>query len=337
MASAAAVFLRPRTFFRLGLLVCLLFQSLLPVWPFQHRLVEDKTLPLDHARQYMLELINRDRASHGLAPLTLDPVATRAAQAHSDEMAQWSYISHWDRQGRKPDQRYSEVGGSGAVFENVYTNHDIPFAGHQIPLASRQVFPGTEIEKAQDWFLHQVPPRDGHRRNLLDPNHNGVGIGISLSIDRKYGSRITVAQEFVNEFVSLASAPDEFIPGRRSRIAGRLPKNLTLHAVQICRERSPRPMSPWELKKTSAYTLPDQAVATLYPAPYRSAVPVDISKTSRGEEFSLTVRPGNKWTDGIYYVIVWVRHAGGRQPFIGSTRTVRFSAEPAVDVLAQLP
>ncbi|HEY9871338.1 MAG TPA: CAP domain-containing protein [Candidatus Obscuribacterales bacterium] len=334
MNSAAALFARPKNLVKLGLLLGLLFQLMLPGWSFSLRSNDSDLLSLDEARQYMLSLINRDRASQGVAPVTLDEAASRAAQQHSDEMAGWGYVSHWDRQGRKPDQRYSEAGGSGAVFENVYTNHDIPFLGYRSRLAERQLFPRREIEKAQAWFFEQEAPRDGHRRNVLDPNHNKVGIGLSLAVDKNFGSRITVCQEFVNEFVTLAESPDELAPGKQSRVAGRLDSNLALHAVQICREGEPRPMTPYDLKKTSSYSLPSQAVAICYPAPYCSPLPVNLVKTSAGEEFCLVLNPDDKWQDGLYYIMVWVRKPGSKAAFLGSTKTVRFAGGSQLGTIA---
>src|SRR5262249_56278283 len=123
-----------------------------------------------------------------------------------------------------------------------------------------------EIEKAQAWFLNS----DGHRRNVFDHNHNRVGIGLSISNDRRYGSRITVAQEFVNEFVSLADAPQEFVAGQRTRIAGRIGRDVSLQAVQICREAMPKAMSVSDLKRTASYNLPNESVTTCYPQPYHS-------------------------------------------------------------------
>lgn len=38
-------------------------------------------LTLDQAREYMLTLINRDRAAHGLAPMILDKIASQAGQS----------------------------------------------------------------------------------------------------------------------------------------------------------------------------------------------------------------------------------------------------------------
>ena len=330
MSRAAEVVARPNSLSRLALFLGLIFQLVLPAWSFGSRSQDQDLLSLQEAQKYMLELINRDRESQGVPAVTLDTAATAAAQGHSDEMAQWNYISHWDKQGRKPDQRYSEAGGHGAVFENVYTNHDVPFYGSQTPLAADQNFPRREIEKAQAWFLNS----DGHRGNVFDRNHNRVGIGLSFSIDKKYGSRITVAQEFVNEFVSLADAPQEFVSGHRSRIAGHIGKDVSLQAVQICREAMPKAMTVSDLKRTTSYNLPNESVTTCYPQPYRSPVPVSLTKTAEGEEFSLVVQPNASWSDGLYYVIVWVRKPDSAEAFIGSTRTVRLSSGSQIGQIA---
>src|SRR4051812_3882805 len=42
---------------------------------------------LEQARRYVLALVNRDRAEHGLAPVVMDEAATRAGQRHAEDMA----------------------------------------------------------------------------------------------------------------------------------------------------------------------------------------------------------------------------------------------------------
>src|SRR5262249_53552272 len=56
----------------------------------------DRALSVDEARRLMVELINRDRRSMGLAPVELDLGApSRAAQVHADDMASRGYLGHW--------------------------------------------------------------------------------------------------------------------------------------------------------------------------------------------------------------------------------------------------
>src|SRR5258708_7064189 len=72
------------------------------------------------ARRYMVELINRDRASMGVGPVSLDEGApTRAGQAHADDMAKHGYLGHWGTDGSVPEQRFTEAGGVDMVLENA--------------------------------------------------------------------------------------------------------------------------------------------------------------------------------------------------------------------------
>src|SRR5579862_2522960 len=69
-------------------------------------------LTKEQARTYLLELINRDRATKGLDAVLLDPISQTAAQHHAEEMAVHGYMAHWDLAGKLPDQRYTEAGGA---------------------------------------------------------------------------------------------------------------------------------------------------------------------------------------------------------------------------------
>ncbi|HEX3344297.1 MAG TPA: CAP domain-containing protein, partial [Polyangiaceae bacterium] len=79
-----------------------------------------KRLTLDEARRYMVQLVNRDRATAGLAPVELDEgPPTRGGQAHAEDMATHGYLGHWGTDGSVPEQRYTEAGGADMVLENA--------------------------------------------------------------------------------------------------------------------------------------------------------------------------------------------------------------------------
>ena len=67
--------------------------------------------------QYALSLINNDRAQYGLAPVTLSNEPS--AQQHSQSMLDNNYFSHWDTYGMKPYMRYTLLGGTQGVAENI--------------------------------------------------------------------------------------------------------------------------------------------------------------------------------------------------------------------------
>ena len=77
-------------------------------------------LTIPEARKYMLQLINRDRASQGLSPVELDEgAAMTAGQAHAEDMARLGYLGHWGSDGSVPEQRITEAGGADVDFENA--------------------------------------------------------------------------------------------------------------------------------------------------------------------------------------------------------------------------
>lgn len=103
----------------------------------------------------MIELVNKDRAEHGLPPLIRDEQLTKVAREHSQDMFVRGYFSHVTPDGKDP-------------FDRMQAN-DIHFltAGENIALAQT-------ISIAQYGFMHSA----GHRANILNPAFSHIGIGI---------------------------------------------------------------------------------------------------------------------------------------------------------------
>jgi len=103
----------------------------------------------------MIELVNKDRADQGLAPLKRDMQLTKVAREHSRDMFVRGYFSHVTPDGKDPFDRMRA--------------HDIHFltAGENIALAQT-------ISIAQYGFMHSP----GHRANILNPAFGHIGIGI---------------------------------------------------------------------------------------------------------------------------------------------------------------
>jgi uncharacterized protein YkwD len=103
----------------------------------------------------MIDLLNKDRAEHGLSPLIRDEELTKVARQHSRDMFVRGYFSHVTPDGKDP-------------FERMKAN-DIHFitAGENIALAQT-------ISIAQYGFMHSP----GHRANILNPAFGHIGIGI---------------------------------------------------------------------------------------------------------------------------------------------------------------
>jgi hypothetical protein len=68
-------------------------------------------------REFMLDLINRDRIDNGLTPVDLGH--NLASQAHAEELFHNGFLGHWGLNGLKPYMRYTLALGAGAEAENV--------------------------------------------------------------------------------------------------------------------------------------------------------------------------------------------------------------------------
>jgi len=118
---------------------------------------------LEAVRSEMLARVNAARRSAGLAPLKRNLDLDRAAQEHARDLLERGYFEHVSPEGATPMSRASAAGYRGLVSENLH----------------RRI---GSIEVVLDDWLRSP----GHRRNLLDPGANDLGIG--LAIGPGYGS-----------------------------------------------------------------------------------------------------------------------------------------------------
>ncbi|CAN5594732.1 hypothetical protein BH18ACI1_BH18ACI1_19460 [soil metagenome] len=111
--------------------------------------------PRPELEAQMLELVNRERAASGLAPLEADLELTEVARRHSADMFSRGYFSHYTPENKSPFERMRE---SEVSFRT---------AGENLALA-----PTVQIAHIG---LMNSP---GHRTNILKPQFGRVGIGI---------------------------------------------------------------------------------------------------------------------------------------------------------------
>ncbi|HEY0081373.1 MAG TPA: CvpA family protein, partial [Pyrinomonadaceae bacterium] len=113
------------------------------------------TKPRPELEAEMLELVNRERAAEGLAPLAADDELREVARRHSSDMFARGYFSHVTPEGRDPFARIRE---SGYTFRT---------AGENLALAPTLSIAHTGLMNSP-----------GHRANILRPQFGRVGIGI---------------------------------------------------------------------------------------------------------------------------------------------------------------
>jgi hypothetical protein len=126
------------------------------------------TLPTP-AEQYMLDLINAERAAVGARPLVLDDNLQTSSETHSQWMIGSDSFSHQGVNGSSPHGRME---AAGYQFTGVYGS------GENIAWVSLRA-PEGYMDEVQ--LMHQnLMNSPGHRANILNPGFEEIGIGIEI-------------------------------------------------------------------------------------------------------------------------------------------------------------
>ena len=271
-------------------------------------------LTLAQARRYMVQLVNRDRASEHLPPVTLDEGApSRAGQMHADDMAHLGYLGHWGSDGSTPEQRMTEAGGADVDFENAYCVTD-----EKVRRLDREPrFSPADLERAEAMFFGEKPPNDGHRKTILGKWRKRVGVGIALP--QPVGNELLVpciSQEFVDTYGSYEPLPKSIKRGGALHVAGTLSNDVKVGAVGVVRLDDPKPLPVSELNRRRNYPQPEPS-EMFWPHGFKTRLELQVT----GQHFSIDVpMTGPR---GLYEISVGAQHPGEKSFGAVSLRTVR--------------
>lgn len=266
-------------------------------------------MPLEEARAYVLALVNRDRADAGLEPVERDEVAESAGQRHAEDMSHQGFTAHWGSDGSVPEQRYSEAGGDQMVQENAACFFD----GTERELDPDPLFSPDELEKIELAFIGEVPPNDGHKRNILKPAHTHVGIGLAKP---KGIPQLCMAQEFVDRYGEYDALPKEASVGEVITVAGEVREPLTFGGVGIAHLDLPKPIAPAQLNETSSYPIPQPDVV-YFPKGFET--PKEVEFDGRRFRIELPLDKGK----GLYEISVWAKFPDSGDSLLSSSiRTI---------------
>ena len=160
-------------------------------------------------------------------------------------------------------------------------------------------------------FMAEVPPNDGHRRNILNPLHNRVGIGVAQPLGVP---QPCLTQEFVDDYGDYEPLPRQ--ARGTLRVKGTVTAPLVFGGVGLGRTPLPQPPARERLNG-KLYRIP--APDTMYfPAGFKTPKPVKVS----GREFSIDLELGAKPRPGSYAVTIWAKNPGSSQLFMISMRTL---------------
>lgn len=274
-----------------------------------------KPLTVAEARRYMLALINRDRASHGLSPVELDEGApTVAGQRHAEDMVRLGYLGHWGSDGSVPEQRHTEAGGADMVLENALCFTD----EKKREIDPKPLIDPVEVERAQSLFFDEVPPNDGHRRNILKPTHTRVGIGVAQP---KGTARELAApcftQEFVGGYGTYAPLPKKAKVGQTVRVEATLTNGARPTGIGVARVPLPKPLPPSELNRRRTYPVPKP-----YQVYWGPGFVTPLVANIDGPKISLDVPLSDKRQPGLYAVSVWAKIGASDEQAMVSLRTI---------------
>ena len=256
--------------------------------------------PYYQARMAVVQRINQDRAAAGLAPVELELLSSQVSDRHCQEMAGHRYLSHWNLQGLLPYHRYHFAGGRDHIQENLSRMTILSTAPNPISTEPREVL--THMLNAHRRFVDEQPPLDGHRKNVLDPGHTHVGIGMAV-----VGGEFTMGEEFVNRYVQLAPLP-EALPKASIRIEGQtLRSEFGPYYCALFYEGWPKKRTVDQLNQTYAYEDMSGEIRGRVP-PWQ----MSFDRSSGRFRFSVPVEPRG---GGYYHLVLWVRRPHRAIPY----------------------
>jgi len=106
--------------------------------------------------QEILDLVNQDRASHGLSSLELNPTLNLAALAKAHDMLSNNYFAHTSPAGATPWDWFKSMG------------YNYTYAGENL---AEGYTDATELEKS--WMSSP-----SHRANILSPYYSELGLAV---------------------------------------------------------------------------------------------------------------------------------------------------------------
>lgn len=191
----------------------------------------------------MLKYINSSRVRYNVPKLELDILACRVANKMSSEAAHNNFVGHWNLRGEKPYHRYAVAGGVDHDSENAAaswsSNNFLNNSTSALKL----------MKEAHNSFMAETPPNDGHKKNVINKNHNFVGIGYKIE-----GNQFRYYEEYIDRYLSITTK-DIFLKNGMSAIFSfkSLSNNLYPYSIIVYYEPPLEQLTPAEINKRGAY------------------------------------------------------------------------------------
>lgn len=146
--------------------------------------------------------VNIERKKKGLSPLKYSNELSKFAEFHSDEMCQYEFTGHQDKDNNNFHERLVKHGLVGSIMsENCATSFGLEYngGGRQISFNGKGKFKDkgepikirTYLGAAKNIVLNFMNSK-GHRDNILHKNLKSIGIGTSFYLNTKFNNMLTI-------------------------------------------------------------------------------------------------------------------------------------------------
>ncbi len=267
----------------------------------------------EEVRTELLDRINRDRSRHHLPLVVLDEEASSVADTYCGVQVETGTRGHFTTDGLSPYMRYSFDGVHDMVLENAAS------------WSARDPVPEELItdlaQRSHSEMIAEIPPRDGHRKAILDPYATHVGIGVSWG-----GREVRVIEALLRRYVEWEVVRQKLRGDESFRYRARiLDPGLDVDAVTVHYEPMPYRLTRERANMIDSYSLPGEWLrlerervaspldAALHHYP-RHILDVDGDTIS----FDLAPTKGR----GIYTIVVWLRASPDSAPFAATNLSV---------------
>ena len=199
-------------------------------------------------QEYALELINADRARHGVSPVALG--SNPAAQMHAEEMVEHDYFSRWWVDGRSSYMVYSATGGTSYVRESIvwtgWRKEEWEAANCASPRVRCDLSSPREV--IEETHANRMSTQRG---NILDEGHRAVNTGIAFN-----NRWIVIVQHFEGGDIQADALPHLDSDGVLSLpVSKQRPFVEVAGSVSVYFDPLPTPRSPHSIDNVDNYCI----------------------------------------------------------------------------------
>ncbi|CAN2039258.1 putative SCP domain-containing protein [Candidatus Magnetomoraceae bacterium gMMP-15] len=246
-----------------------------------------------------LQKINKSRKIYGLRLLRFDILASRVSNKHCLEMLKYDYLGHQNKDGFKPYHRYAFAGGTDHVGENLYSQK---ITGASFSTDRQSIL--EKMSKGHNEFMAENPPYDGHKKEIIKPDHTHVGIGYAID-----SRNFRYAQLFVDRYVDVNPLPHKITKKDQLSFKGTMLKskrNYGPYALIIYYEPIPE---KFDYKNQPGFYTDYTNATFLTLPPWK----IKFNKQDRTFKINMDFWEARK---GLYYVVLYVRDRLESIPYI---------------------